>query len=141
MMNVPSDLKYTESHEWVKLSKDKATATVGLTDFAQEELTDIVYLDLPKVGDEIEAGTECAVVESVKAASDIYAPLSGQVTEVNQAALDDPAVVNEDAFGKGWLFKMKLADPAEIEELLSDSDYEEILSEKESQDEDDEEEK
>ncbi len=140
-MNVPSDLKYTESHEWVKLSKDKATATVGLTDFAQEELTDIVYLDLPKVGDEIEAGTECAVVESVKAASDIYAPLSGQVTEINQAVLDDPAVVNEDAFGKGWLFKMKLADPAEIEELLSDSDYEEILSEKESQDEDDDEEK
>lgn len=140
-MNVPSDLKYTESHEWVKLSKDKATATVGLTDFAQEELTDIVYLDLPKVGDEIEAGTECAVVESVKAASDIYAPLSGQVTEINQAVIDDPAVVNEDAFGKGWLFKMKLADPAEIEELLSDSDYEEILSEKESQDEDDDEEK
>lgn len=140
-MNVPNDLKYTESHEWVKLSKDKSTATVGLTDFAQEELTDIVYLELPKVGDEIEAGTECAVVESVKAASDIYAPLSGEVIEVNQAVLDDPAVVNEDAFGKGWLFKVKLADPAELEELLSDSDYEEILSEKESQDVDEDEEK
>ena len=140
-MNVPSDLKYTESHEWVKLSKDKSTATIGLTDFAQEELTDIVYLDLPKVGDEIEAGTECAVVESVKAASDIYAPLSGQITEVNAEVLEDPAIVNEDAFGKGWLFKLKLADPAEIEELLSDTDYEEILSEKESQDEDEDEEK
>ena len=98
-MNVPTDLKYTESHEWVKLSKNNETATIGLTDFAQEELTDIVYLDLPKVGDEIEATTECAVVESVKAASDIYAPLSGKVIEVNQAVLDDPALVNEDAFG------------------------------------------
>ena len=140
-MNVPSDLKYTESHEWVKLGKNNETATIGLTDFAQEELTDIVYLDLPKVGDEIEAGTECAVVESVKAASDIYAPLSGKVTEVNQAVLDDPAIVNEDAFGKGWLFKIKLADPVELDELLSDSDYEEILSEKEGQDEDEDEEK
>ena len=140
-MNVPTDLKYTENHEWVKLSKNNETATIGLTDFAQEELTDIVYLDLPKVGDEIEATTECAVVESVKAASDIYAPLSGKVTEVNQAVLDDPALVNEDAFGKGWLFKVKLADPAELEELLSDSDYEEILSEKERPDDDEDEEK
>lgn len=140
-MNVPNDLKYTESHEWVKLAKGNETATVGITDFAQEELTDIVYLDLPKVGDEIEAGTECAVVESVKAASDIYAPLSGKVVEVNQEVLEDPAIVNEDAFGKGWLFKIKLADPAEIEELLSDSDYEEILSEKEGEGEDEEDEK
>jgi glycine cleavage system H protein len=143
-MNIPSDLKYAETHEWVRAGKgkDKDLATIGISDYAQEELTDIVYVDLPKVGDEVEVGSECAVVESVKAASDIYAPVSGKVIEINQEVVDNPALINEDPYGKGWLFKVKMSDGAELDDLLTDSDYEEHLGElDEGADEDEEDEK
>ena len=136
-MNIPPDLKYTETHEWVRTDKTKEFVTVGISDYAQEELTDIVYVDLPKVGDELEAGSDCAVVESVKAASDIYAPVSGTVVEINQAILDNPSLVNEDPYGKGWFFKVKLSAPEEIDDLLSDTDYEEHVSALEEEDEGD----
>ena len=130
-MNIPTDLKYAETHEWVRVSKvkDKDIATVGISDYAQEELTDIVYVDLPKVGDEVEASTDCAVVESVKAASDLYAPVSGKVIEINQDIVENPGLVNEDPYGKGWFFKIKMSDAAEIDDLMSDTDYEEHLGE------------
>jgi len=130
-MNIPSDLKYAETHEWARVgkAKDKDIVTVGITDYAQEALTDIVYVDLPKVGDEVEAGSDCAVVESVKAASDIYSPVTGKVVEINQAVADNPSLVNEDPYGKGWLFKVKIKDPAELDDLMSDTDYEEHLAE------------
>jgi glycine cleavage system H protein len=130
-MNIPSDLKYAETHEWARAgkAKDKDIVAVGISDYAQEELTDIVYVDLPKVGDEVEAGTDCAVVESVKAASDIYSPVTGKVVEINQAIVDNPSLVNEDPYGKGWFFKVKIKDPAELDDLMSDTDYEEHLAE------------
>lgn len=144
-MNIPSDLKYAETHEWARAGKgkDKDIVTVGISDYAQEELTDIVYVDLPKVGDEVEAGSDCAVVESVKAASDIYSPVTGKVVEINQAIVDNPGLVNEDPYGKGWFFKVKIKDPAELDDLMSDTDYEEHLAEiaEDSGDEDDEDEK
>ena len=107
-MNVPEDLKYAKSHEWARL--ENGVVTVGITDHAQAELTDIVYLELPEVGKAVEVGDEVAVVESVKSASDIYSPVSGEVVEVNEKAAEDPGVVNNDAFGDGWLFKVKGTD-------------------------------
>jgi glycine cleavage system H protein len=121
MSNVPVELKYTKSHEWVRLAGD--VATVGITDHAQHELTDIVFCELPAVGRTLNAGDAAAVVESVKTASDIYSPVSGQVVEVNPALADNPALVNQDAFGAGWFFKVKLAVPAEVEGLMSPEDY------------------
>lgn len=120
-MNIPADLKYAKSHEWVRL--EGATAVVGITDHAQEELTDIVYVETPAIDAEIEAGQPCAVVESVKAASDIYAPVSGEVIAVNEDLANQPELVNEDPYGKGWMFKVKLSDPAQLEELMSAGDY------------------
>jgi len=121
MAKVPKDLKYTKSHEWVRLAGD--VATVGITDHAQHELTDIVFCELPAVGRSLNAGAAAAVVESVKTASDIYTPVSGQVVEVNTALADNPALVNQDAFGAGWFFKVKLAAPAEVEGLMTSEDY------------------
>jgi glycine cleavage system H protein len=121
MSNVPSDLKYAKSHEWIRVSGD--TATVGITDHAQHELTDIVFVELPQVGRKLKAGESCAVVESVKTASDIYAPVSGEVVEANKAVVDDPALVNREAFGNGWFFKIKLANAAEASSLLSPEQY------------------
>lgn len=121
MSNVPSDLKYAKSHEWVRVSGD--TAVVGITDHAQHELTDIVFVELPAVGRKVKAGESCAVVESVKTASDIYSPLSGEVVEVNKSAADDPALVNREPFGGGWFYKLKLANPAELNSLLSPDAY------------------
>jgi glycine cleavage system H protein len=121
MSNVPSDLKYAKSHEWVRVNGD--TATVGITDHAQHELTDIVFVELPDVGDKVKAGDACAVVESVKTASDIYAPVSGEILETNQPVVDDPALVNSEPFGDGWFFKIKLSHPAELNALLSPEDY------------------
>jgi len=121
MTNVPSDLKYASSHECVRVSGD--TATVGITDHAQHELTDVVFVELPAVGDHVKAGTACAVVESVKTASDIYSPVSGQIVEINQAAVDNPALVNSEPYGKGWLYKVKLSNPAELDNLLSPEAY------------------
>jgi glycine cleavage system H protein len=121
MSNVPADLKYTKSHEWVRLSG--TTAVIGITDHAQHELTDVVFVELPEVGRKVKAGEACAVVESVKTASDIYSPLSGEVIEINRAAVDDPALVNREPFAGGWFFKLKLSDPAEANALLAPDAY------------------
>ena len=121
MSNVPSDLKYAKSHEWVRVGGD--TGTVGITDHAQHELTDIVFVELPAVGRKVKAGEACAVVESVKTASDIYSPVSGEVTEVNPAVVENPALVNTDPHAGGWFFKIKLSNAAELNALLSPVDY------------------
>ncbi|MBC3871174.1 glycine cleavage system protein GcvH [Undibacterium oligocarboniphilum] len=120
-MNVPADLKYTSSHEWVRAEAD-GTLTVGITEFAQDALGDIVFVDLPKIGTTLAAGKDCAVVESVKAAGDIYAPVSGEVVAINEALADAPESINSDAFG-AWLFKLKPANPAELDGLLSADAY------------------
>ncbi|HEX7570286.1 MAG TPA: glycine cleavage system protein GcvH [Verrucomicrobiae bacterium] len=121
MSNIPSDLKYLKSHEWVRVSGD--TGTVGITDHAQHELTDIVFVELPAVGRQVKAGEACAVVESVKTASDIYSPVSGEITEVNPAVVDNPALVNTDPHAAGWFYKIKLSNAAEVNALLSPADY------------------
>ena len=121
MTNVPSDLKYAKSHEWVRVSGD--TATVGITDHAQHELTDVVFVELPAVGRPVKAGEACAVVESVKTASDLYSPVSGQILEMNKAVVDNPALVNTDPYGGGWFFKIKLSNPAELSSLLTPESY------------------
>ena len=121
MANVPADLKYAKSHEWVRV--DGQTATVGITDHAQHELTDVVFVELPQTGRKIAAGEACAVVESVKTASDIYAPVSGEVSEVNKAVVDNPALVNTEAYGGGWFFKVRLSNPAELQGLLGPAEY------------------
>jgi len=120
-MNVPSDLRYAKTHEWIRVEGD--VVTVGITDHAQNELTDIVYAEPPKVGAEVKAGATVAVVESVKAASDIYSPLSGTVTEVNADLSGNPALLNTDPFGKGWIYKVKSSDSAEINALLTPEAY------------------
>ena len=121
MSNVPSDLKYAKSHEWVRVSGD--IATVGITDHAQHELTDVVFVELPAANRQVKAGESCAVVESVKTASDIYSPVSGQVTEINKAVVDNPALVNTDPYAGGWFYKIKLNNAAEVNALLSPEDY------------------
>ncbi len=122
MSTVPSDLKYAKSHEWVRVSGE--AGTIGITDHAQHELTDIVFVELPAVGRTVKAGEACAVVESVKTASDIYSPVSGEIIEVNPAVVDNPALVNTEPHAGGWLFKLKLSAPAELGALLSPADYE-----------------
>src|ERR1700752_4210988 len=121
MTNVPADLKYAKSHEWVRVSAD--TATIGVTDHAQQELTDVVFVELPSVGRQVKAGEACAVVESVKTASDIYSPVSGQILEVNKAVVDNPALVNSEPYGSGWFYKIKLSAPAELESLMTPAQY------------------
>ncbi len=118
-MNVPENLRYAKSHEWLRLTD----GAVGISDHAQSELSDVVFVDLPKVGRTVKAGETIAVVESVKAASDIYAPVSGEVTEINAALADTSALVNTDPYGDGWMFKLKLADPGEAEALLDPAAY------------------
>lgn len=120
-MNVPANLKYAKSHEWARQEAD-GTVTIGITDHAQEALGDIVFLELPDVGRQLKVGEECAVVESVKAASDIYAPISGEVVEINQAAVDAPESINQDAYA-AWLFKLKPGKIAELEALLDAAGY------------------
>lgn len=120
-MLVPDDLKYAETHEWIRLNGD--VGTVGITDHAQTELTDIVYVELPHVGARFEQKQAIAVVESVKAASDIYAPVSGEVTETNPALENNPALVNTDPYGEGWLFKLKLTAPNELSVLKDPPAY------------------
>ena len=123
---IPGDLKFLKSHEWVRVEGD-GRATIGISDHAQSLLGDLVYVELPEVGDEVVAGTACAVVESVKAASDVYAPVSGKVVEVNAALADAPETINEDAFGDGWLFVVELSDAAQADELLSPDDYQQLV--------------
>ncbi len=125
-MNVPDNLRYTASHEWVRLEGDEAV--VGITDHAQAELTDIVYVELPAVGTDIESGAAVAVVESVKAASDIYAPVSGIICEVNDALTSDPSLVNTDPYDKGWLYKLEVRGAEEIEALKNAAAYREQIS-------------
>ena len=120
-MNVPQDLKYAETHEWLRL--DGETATVGITDHAQEELTDIVYVELPKVGTLVAAKQPVAVVESVKAASDIYSPIGGTITEINPALADNPALVNTDPYGDGWLYRIRIEAGEDLEQLKDPAAY------------------
>lgn len=125
MPKTNSDKRYTKEHEWVQLEGD--IATIGITDHAQDQLGDIVFVELPELNREVVAGESCAVVESVKAASDIYAPLAGKVVEVNQAIIDDPAIINSDAEGEGWFFRLEIDDVDAFEELLDEEAYTEYL--------------
>lgn len=120
-MNVPDELKYAESHEWVRVEGD--VATVGISDYAQQEMTELVYVELPDVGRECNAGEDVAVVESVKSASDIYAPVGGEIVEVNEGLADDPSQVNSSPFEQGWLFKIRMADAAQLDNLLDSAAY------------------
>tara|TARA_R110001583_G_scaffold39399_6_gene126253 strand:- start:11266 stop:11655 length:390 start_codon:yes stop_codon:yes gene_type:complete len=122
MSNIPSELKYATSHEWVRV-ENNGIVTVGITEHAQDLLGDMVFVELPDVGDNVSTGDDIAVAESVKAASDIYAPVSGEVVEVNEELEDSPELVNSDAFGGGWLFKIKLADAGELNNLLDAQGY------------------
>ena len=128
MSNIPSHLQYTESHEWVSIDDD-GNARIGITDHAQEALGDLVYVELPAVGDEISQGDPCAVVESVKAASDIFTPLSGRIIAVNEDLAADAAIINSDPYNDGWLFELELIDSEELEGLKDAEAYEESLEE------------
>jgi len=118
--------RYTKDHEWIRL--DGEVATVGISEHAQSALGDIVYVELPEIGRQVEQGGEAAVVESVKAASDVYAPVGGEVVEGNSALGDDPSLINRDPEGEGWFFKLKLSDPSELDGLMSEADYREWVS-------------
>ena len=124
-MNVPDDLYYAESHEWVRVEGENGR--VGITDHAQAELTDVVYVELPKVGAKATAKGQIAVVESVKAASDIYAPVSGTVVEANKALEGNPALINTDPFGEGWIFVLKMDDPAQVKQLKDAAGYRSMI--------------
>ena len=122
---VPDHLKYAKTHEWVKVEGD--TATIGITDHAQAELTELVFVELPAISRNLKAGEACAVVESVKTASDIYSPVTGEVIEVNEALVDNPGPVNTDAYSDGWFFKMRLSDPGNLDELMSAEEYKVLI--------------
>ena len=126
MSNIPADLKYVASHEWLRLEAD-GTITVGITDHAQDALGDVVFVELPEVGREVTADEEIAVVESVKAASDVYAPISGEIVEINEELVDNPELANEDPYGKAWFFKIKPANPADYDGLMTSDEYENSL--------------
>lgn len=129
-MNTPANLKYAASHEWARLEAD-GTVTIGISDHAQEALGDIVFLELPAVGRVVKSGEECAVVESVKAASDIYAPVSGTIVEVNEVLEDAPETVNQDPYGDGWFFRIEPDDVSELEDLLDAEAYGELCEDDE----------
>jgi glycine cleavage system H protein len=122
MSEIPADLKYTKSHEWVK-QEDDGTVLVGITDHAQDLLGDMVYVEQPETGNELEAEEACAVVESVKAASDVYSPVSGEVIEANEKLADTPELVNNDPYGEGWLMRLRPADSLEVEQLMDAEAY------------------
>jgi glycine cleavage system H protein len=126
-MEFPEDLKYSKQHEWVLVEGN--VATVGITDYAQDQLGDIVFVELPAVGDKVSKEDAFGVVESVKAVSDVYAPLSGKVLEINDDLPENPEMVNEDPYGDGWIIKVDMSDPDEIEDLLSAAEYEEYVAE------------
>ena len=126
MSEIPGDLKFMKSHEWARIDGD-GKVTVGISDHAQGLLGDLVYVELPNVGDRVEAGTASAVVESVKAASDVYAPVSGKVISVNTALADKPETINEDAYGEGWIYTLEIEDADQLNELLAPDDYAELL--------------
>ena len=122
MSEIPGDLKFLKTHEWARVEGD-GKVTVGISDHAQGLLGDLVYVELPAVGDRVDAGNACAVVESVKAASDVYAPVGGKVVAVNAALADKPETINEDAYGEGWLFQLEIEDAEQLNELLEPDDY------------------
>ena len=128
-MEFPEDLKYTKEHEWLLM--EGTTAIVGITDDAQDRLGDVVYVELPAVGDKVSKEDAFGVVESVKAVSDIYAPVSGKVLEVNDDLPDNPNMINEDPYGDGWLIKVEMNDPEEVEELMTAEEYKEYIAEEE----------
>ncbi len=128
MSNVPQELKYTKSHEWV-LAGDDGQVTIGITDHAQELLGDMVFIELPEIDKELAAGDECSVVESVKAASDVYAPIAGTVVAVNEQLVDAPELINEDPYGEGWMFRLQIADVDELDGLMDAEAYEAIEAE------------
>jgi len=130
MNEIPGDLKFLKSHEWARV-EDDGSVTVGISDHAQAQLGDLVYVELPTVGDSVDAGGSCAVVESVKAASDIYSPVGGRILKVNEALADKPETINEDAFGEGWIFVVQPNDLAELEELLTPDAYAEQIENEE----------
>jgi glycine cleavage system H protein len=127
-MSTPTELRYADSHEWLKLEGDGTLGTIGITDHAQHELSDVVFVELPKVGKVVAAKAPIAVVESVKAASDIYSPVAGEVVEVNAALETEPALVNTDPYGKGWIYKIKLAAPADAASLKDAAAYDKLLA-------------
>lgn len=126
MSDIPTDLKYASSHEWVRVEGD--TAVIGISDHAQQELTDLAFIELPEIGLDLTAGDSCGVVESVKTASEIYAPISGEVIEINDALQTEPGLANEDPYGEGWFYKIRFNIPGEIEDLLSPEDYAEQVN-------------
>ena len=128
-MEFPEDLKYTKEHEWLLM--EGTTAIVGITDYAQDRLGDVVYVELPAVGDKVSKEDAFGVVESVKAVSDIYAPVSGKVLEVNDDLPDNPNMINEDPYGDGWLIKVEMNDPEEVDELMTAEEYKEYIAEEE----------
>ena len=127
MSTIPKDLKYTKSHEWVKLNGD-GSVTVGITHHAQDLMGDMVFVDLPQAGTKVTSGKECGVVESVKAASDVYAPVSGEIVEANAALADSPETVNKDSYGAGWMFRLKPSNKAELDALLDAKAYEALVA-------------
>jgi glycine cleavage system H protein len=130
MSEIPGELSYTDSHEWVMNDND-GSVKVGITDYAQQSLGDLVFVELPEAGETVNRGDSCAVVESVKAASDIYAPVSGEVTEVNEALIDAPELVNESPYDDGWIMKIRLTDEDELGELMDADTYESLVEEEE----------
>jgi len=126
MSNVPAELRYTKDHEWLR-REDDGSVTVGITDHAQEQLGDLVFVELPEVGASCDAGAECCVVESVKAASDVYCPIAGEVSAVNESLADSPEAINTDAYGEGWLFRLTPTDAAAIDALLDAEAYQALL--------------
>jgi glycine cleavage system H protein len=126
MSNIPADLKYAKTHEWVRLNDD-GSVTVGISDNAQEQLGDMVYVEVPDVGKVVTATQACAVVESVKAASDVYAPLAGEILEANSTLIDSPEIVNQDPYGEGWMFSLRPSDPGALKDLMDAAAYEAFL--------------
>ena len=125
-MNIPKDLRYTEEHEWVYVEDD--VATIGITDYAQGELGDIVFVELPEIGSEVKQMEVFGTIEAVKAVSDLYAPVSGQVVEVNTALANEPETINKEPYDRGWMIKIKMSDPKEVESLLTHENYKEKIS-------------
>ncbi|MBI2782823.1 MAG: glycine cleavage system protein GcvH [Gammaproteobacteria bacterium] len=133
MVDTPKELGYRETHEWVRNEGD-GTVTVGITDYAQDSLGDIVYVELPELGDELDLGQEAGVVESVKAASDVFAPLTGTVIAINEALEDTPEIINASPYGDGWFYRLRIADPAELDDLLDAQAYLEVVEEEQDSD-------
>ncbi len=129
MANVPKDLLYTKEHEWARVEGD--VVTVGITDYAQSQLSDIVYVELPEVGTQVQAMEPFGTVEAVKAVSDLYSPVSGEVVAINERLADEPDLVNKDPYGEGWMIRVKLSNPEELKNLLSPEEYEKLIEEEE----------